>query len=253
MPDTLTELAEQAQSIADRHRQRTETSRGGQPRNESPPVTLDGTTAKIRIYQPIDDWGDLFGLSANELLAEVEALPSNIDTIELAINSPGGMVFEAIAMMNGLRRHEARIVAVVDGLAASAASFIAASADETIMMPNSQMMIHAPFGGCYGDATDMREMAEVLDALALTICEVYEAKSGTPAAEWLDMMAGVDVWISAEHAVELGLADRVGVEPEPELENAAGTPPAAQIDDQPTAGVEAQQSILTAELELLAL
>lgn len=236
MPPTLTELATRAQAIANRANQRKRDAT--QPRNDAPPVTLSGTTAKIRLYQSIDDWGEWFGMSANELVGEIDKLPSNIDTIELAINSPGGSVFEAIAIVNALRRHEAHIVAVVDGFAASAASFIAASADETVMMPNSQMMIHAAWGcapGCVGDASDVRdhvkvveEYASLLDDVTLNICTIYEAKSGTPAADWLEMMAGVDVWLTAERAVELGLADRVGIEAESDPSNIA-PPLAAQV------------------------
>jgi ATP-dependent Clp endopeptidase proteolytic subunit ClpP len=178
-------------------------------RNEAPPVRLDGTTARIRLYQSIDDWGEFWGLSANELVDALDDLPSNIDTIELSINSPGGVVFEAVAIMNALRRHSAKVVAIVDGIAASAASFIAASADETWMMPNSTMMLHAPWGVAVGNATVMRELADVLDDLTLNIAEVYATKTGETPDEWLDRLAEGDLYYSAAEAVDAGLADGV--------------------------------------------
>lgn len=187
-------------------------------RSEAPPVTLDGTTARIRMYQSIDDWGEFWGMSANELADQIDALPSNIDTIELLINSPGGFVFESIAMVNALRRHSAKIVAIIDGIAASAASFIATSADETWMMPNSTMMLHAPWGFIVGNAKDLREYADILDDLTLNMSEIYAAKTGDSAEEWLERLStGDDMYYSATEAVEAGLADGV-LDPKPDTD-----------------------------------
>lgn len=265
--DQLAELLARTEKLQARQAERVKAIKGqskpDQPRAEAPAVTVDGSTATIRLYDVIDDWGDWWGLSAREFVAELDALPSSVETIIVAINSPGGMVFEAVAIMNALRRHSARVVAIVEGVAASAASFIAASADETIMMPNSQMMIHAAWGYTYGDATDMREYADLLDQLTLSMCEIYADKSGRPASEWLEDMAGVDVWLSAQEAVDAGLADRVGDEPTetdtaasasatsvPQVTATAAATPVA--DDQPVAD-EKPWSVVDAELQLLAL
>ncbi|MEM9521567.1 MAG: head maturation protease, ClpP-related [Actinomycetota bacterium] len=201
--------------IEARNTARTEKLRAFAPdaRAEAPPVVLDGTTARIRMYQSIDDWGEFWGLSANELVDTLDSLPSNIDTIELAINSPGGFVFESIAMVNALRRHSAKVVAVVDGIAASAASFIAAAADECWMMPNTMLMLHAPWGVIRGNSKDMREYADVLDDITMNMAEIYAAKTGDTADEWLDKLtAGDDMYFSTESAIEAGLADGV-IEP----------------------------------------
>lgn len=247
--DRLAEMVSEAGDLLARQRDR-------QPvRNESPAVTVNGADATIRLYDVIDEWGDWWGTSASEFVAELDALPATVETVTVLINSPGGSVFEAIAMMNALRRHPARVVAVVEGLAASAASYIAASADETVMMPTSQMMIHAAWGGCRGDSADMREMADLLDHLTLAICEVYEAKSGRPADEWFDDLAGVDVWMSAQEAVAAGLADRVeDLTPAPADPSASTS--AHQIADDPvvdeTASADAETESSGFELDVAA-
>ena len=182
--------------------------RGMQPLNEAPPVKVEGSKATIRIYQNIDDWGGPWGMSATELTAELDALPAGIDTIELRINSYGGMVFEAVTIMNALRSHAARIVAVVEGLAASSASFLAVSADETIMMPSSRLMLHSAWGICIGNSADLRTYAELLDSLTIDIAEVYAAKTGEDASVWFDRLQ-TDKWYSAQEAVDAGLADRI--------------------------------------------
>lgn len=179
-----------------------------QPLNAAPPVKVDGDKATIRIYQDVDDFGGPWGLSATELTAELDALSDDVTTIELRINSYGGAVFEAVTIMNALRSHPARVVAVVEGLAASAASFLAVSADETVMLPSSRMMLHAAWGVAIGNASDMRAMADLLDALTLDIAEVYAAKTGEDGSEWLDRLQ-TDRWYSAQEAVDAGLADRI--------------------------------------------
>jgi hypothetical protein len=85
--------------------------------------------------------------------------PDDTSEIRLHINSPGGEVYEGLAILNQLRNHPARRVAVIDGLAASAASFIATGADEVVMGQNTQLMIHDAWGLCVGAAIDMRDMA----------------------------------------------------------------------------------------------
>lgn len=192
-----------------------------QPLNSAPPVKVEGSKATLRLYQNIDDWGGPWGLSATELTAELDALPPGIDTIELRINSYGGVVFEAVTIMNALRSHEARIVAVVEGLAASAASFLAVSADETIMMPSSRLMLHAAWGIGIGNSADLRSYADVLDGLTNDIAEVYAAKTGEDTAVWFERLQ-TDAWYSAQEAVDAGLADRID------------TPsPNTSVDDQP--------------------
>lgn len=179
-----------------------------QPRNEVPLAAVEGTVATMRLYDPVDSWGEMFGVSAKEFCTAVDDLPDGVDEIRLHINSPGGEVFDAIAILNALRAHNARVVAIVDGIAASAASFIACGADELIMARNSEMMIHDAWGICVGNAADMTSMADSLARLSDNIASVYAEKSGGDIAQWRAAMA-VESWYSAEEAVTAGLADRV--------------------------------------------
>lgn len=177
-------------------------------RAEIPTSTLDGTTAVLRLYDPVDSYGEFWGVSAKEFAQALDDLPSNITEIRLHINSPGGDVFDGVAIVNALRAHSARVVAVVDGIAASAASFIAAAADETLMAPNSELMIHDAWGLCVGNAAEMQQMAEMLDHISDNIASIYAAKAGGTVADWRAAMAK-ETWYSAKEAVAAGLADAV--------------------------------------------
>lgn len=178
------------------------------PRNELPVMSIDGTTARLRLFDPIDSWGEWWGMSAKEFASALDELPAHVDTIELLINSPGGDVFDGLAIVNVMRSHRARTVATVQGIAASAASFIAAAADELVMAPNSQLMIHDAWGMCVGNAGDMTAMAGMLDKASANLAEIYAAKAGTSVEEWRDAMKA-ETWYTADEAVAAGLADRV--------------------------------------------
>ena len=177
------------------------------------PDGSDGV-ATLRLYDPIDSWGGEWGVSAKEFAASLKALPADTTEIHLHINSPGGEVFEGITMMNLLRQHDAKVVAHVDGLAASAASFLAASADEVVMGENSQLMIHDAWGLCVGNAADMRDLAGRLDQISNNIASVYAKKGGGTVDEWRALMLA-ETWMSAEEAVTAGLADRTDAPAEP--------------------------------------
>lgn len=179
-----------------------------QPIKAEIPTVNGDTTAVIRLYDPIDSWGEWWGVSAKEFATALDDLPDTVTEIRLLLNSPGGEVFEGIAILNLLRNHPARTVAVVEGLAASAASFIAAGCDELVMARNSELMIHDAWGLCVGNAEDMRRLAEDLDRLSNNIASIYADKAGGTAADWRAAMAR-ESWYSAEEAVEAGLADRI--------------------------------------------
>lgn len=180
----------------------------GQFTNERPEPVVEGTRAKLRLYDPIDDWGGWWGISAKEFVQVLDRLPSEVDEIELHINSPGGVIFDGWAIVNSLRSHKARVIAVVDGLAASMASVVAVAADEVVMAPNSELMIHDVSGIIYGNAAEMAEFADLLDHFSDNIASLYADKAGGTAAEWRDTMRG-EAWFSADEAVAAGLADRV--------------------------------------------
>jgi ATP-dependent Clp endopeptidase proteolytic subunit ClpP len=172
-------------------------------------VTTKGEgSVSLRLYDPIDSWGGEWGVSAKEFVAAIDAIPDDTAEIRLLINSPGGEVWDGLAIMNALRRHPARVVAVVEGIAASTASFIAAAADELVMSKNSELFIHNAWGVAMGDAEEMQAAAADLSHTDRNIAAIYAAKSGDSAEFWLGEMQK-DRWLSAEEAVSAKLADRI--------------------------------------------
>jgi ATP-dependent Clp protease, protease subunit len=159
--------------------------------------------AEIAIYDEIG----AYGVSAKGFLAELGALPDGTP-IDLRLNSPGGSVFDAVAIHNALKRHEGPVTVWIDGIAASAASYVAMAGDEIVMPENSFLMIHDPAGLVMGTAEDMRAMAEALDKVKGSLLAGYAAKSGR-AAEEIAVLMAAETWLDAKDALELGLADRV--------------------------------------------
>lgn len=169
-------------------------------RNES---TSTSTKAKVYLYDAIGSW---LGITAKDFVRELTDL--DVDEIELHINSPGGSVYDGIAIRNALVQHDAKVTSIVDGLAASAASYIALAGDEVVMAPNSELMVHDASGVCLGWAEDMRKMAEDLDRISDNIASMYADKAGGDAKAWRKVMLA-ETWYSADEAVAAGLADRV--------------------------------------------
>lgn len=179
----------------------------------------DGTSAVMHLDDVIDSFGGWWGISAKEFNAALAEL-GDVTDITLHINSPGGEVFEGVAILNSLRRHKATVTAVVDGLAASAASFIAVGADRLVMGRNTQLMIHDAWGICVGPASDMHSLGDRLDKLSDNIATMYADKAGGELATWRELMLA-ETWYSADEAVEAGLADEVEGGPSDEIIAAA--------------------------------
>lgn len=188
--------------------------------------------ATLRMYGPIDSWGGWWGISARDVSEALDAL-GDVDEIRVRINSPGGEVWEGMAILNMLRAHPAEVTAIVDGLAASAASFIATGCDETVMSPGTQMMIHDASAFAYGPADTMRQAAKFLDSTSNAIASVYAESAGGTDADWRALMVET-TWYTAAEAVASGLADRVGVVADAGSTDTAGqdaTPAALDPDD----------------------
>lgn len=163
----------------------------------------DDAPARLDLFDEIGFWG----MTASDFNAKLQAVKG--ERIAVHINSGGGDVFDGLAMMNLLRAHPAAVDVVVDGLAASAASYIAMGGDTLTMMPNSEMMIHDASGICMGNPADMQAMSELLDHISDNIASVYANRAGGTVAEWRAVMAG-EGWYTAAEAVTAGLADKVG-------------------------------------------
>lgn len=161
------------------------------------------TGAELSIYDEIG----AYGVSAKAFIAEMGALDTGTD-LELRLNSPGGSVFDAVAIYNALQRHDGKVTVTIDGIAASAASYIAMAGDEIVMPENAFLMIHDPSGLVMGTAGDMRDMAEALDKIGGSLIKGYAAKSGKSDDEIATLMAA-ETWFDAAEAVEAGFADRI--------------------------------------------
>lgn len=160
------------------------------------------STAEVVIHGEISPWG----VTAEQFVRDLKAL--DVTTIELRLNTPGGLVFDGITIYNALRDHPATVNTTVDGVAASIGSIIAMSGDSIVMNRGTHMMIHDPSGGVIGNAKDMRDMADLLDKVAGSMAGIYADRAGGTPEDWRAAMLA-ETWYTAEETVAAGLADRV--------------------------------------------
>ena len=161
-------------------------------------------TAEISIYDEIGFWG----VSAASFAQDLKDCGNNIKQINLHIHSPGGDVFDGIAIYNLLKNHPANVTVYIDGLAASMASVIAMAGNEVIMPENAMMMIHKPWGIQGGDAEDMRKYADLLDKVENTLIPAYANKTGKTPEELAEMLSA-ETWLNGKECVEQGFADKL--------------------------------------------
>lgn len=180
------------------------------------------TVAEIYIYGNIGDRWDEDGVIASEMVRAIAALEA--DEITLYINSYGGSVTDGLAIYNALKRHPAPVNVQVDGVAISCASYIAMAGDTITMAKNAQMMIHAPWSMAAGNASALREQADILDRYSKSMASAYADKSGKTYEQALAILTdGKDHWFSADEAVAEGFADVVGEEVDAAASLAVGT------------------------------
>lgn len=161
-------------------------------------------TAEISIYDEIGFWG----VSAASFAQDLKSCGNNLKQINLHIHSPGGDVFDGIAIYNLLKNHPANVTVYIDGLAASMASVIAMAGNEVIMPENAMMMIHKPWGIQGGDAEDMRKYADLLDKVENTLIPAYASKTGKTPEELAEMLSA-ETWLNGKECVEQGFADKL--------------------------------------------
>lgn len=157
--------------------------------------------AEVMLYDEIGGW---LGATADEFIADLRGISS--PNLRVRINSPGGSVFEGIAIANAIRSHPANVVIQVDSVAASIASVIAMAGDRVEMAPNAMIMIHEASGVCLGNSGDMEEMAQLLALISDNIADAYAAKAGGTRDQWREAMRA-ETWYLPEDAVAAGLAD----------------------------------------------
>lgn len=163
---------------------------------------------EILIYGEIgeDYWSDR-GITASSISAEI-AQAGAYDRIRVRVNSPGGSCFEGVAIYNLLRSQGKPIDMFVDGLAASAASVIAMAGDTINIGLGAMLMIHNAWTFAYGEAADLRKVADTLDKISVTIGSIYVNRTKNDAAAVKTLM-DAETWMSAEDAIAKGFADLV--------------------------------------------
>lgn len=176
---------------------------------EHPRAAATGTDADttISMFDVIgDDGWSGGGVTANRISAALRLIGNRDVTVR--INSPGGDMFEGIAIYNLLRAHPAKITVEVLGWAASAASIIAMAGDDIRMGLGSFMMVHNAWGVVIGNRHDMREAATLFDQFDAAIADIYQARTGMTRAD-IEQLMDAETFMAPAQAVEYGFADAV--------------------------------------------
>ncbi|TYR81110.1 Clp protease ClpP [Priestia megaterium] len=171
-------------------------------------------TVKIEVKGPIisndEQWiYDLFEMDATSPKKVFDQLAeANGDAITVAINSPGGYVYEGSEIYTALKSYNGHVETQIVGLAASAASFIAMSGSKVSISPTAQIMIHNASKGHQGDHRSMQKASDMLRVIDNSIVNAYVIKTGKPEQELLDMMAE-ETWLGAKEALDNGFVDEI--------------------------------------------
>lgn len=170
-----------------------------------PSVTVknDAGIPRVYIYDEIGMWG----VTAAGFMAAFSPY-AGPGEVHVHINSPGGDVYDGLAIYHALKYAAATITVHIDGLAASAASFIAMAGNQVVIGRNARMMIHDASTIVYGNAQDMRETADWLDEESDNIADIYAQRAGGDAASWRETMKA-EQWYGSAEAIAAGLADAV--------------------------------------------
>jgi len=166
----------------------------------------DGEVA-ILLY---GDVGDGQRVDSGRVVAELMALQSQYSKIDVRINSRGGDVFSGIAIYNALRTSKADITVYIDGVAASIAGIIALCGKPLYMSPYAKLMLHSVSGGTWGNASELRQMAEVMENLQGDLASMIAGRCGMKKDEVLaKYFDEKDHWVSAQEALEMKLIDGI--------------------------------------------
>jgi ATP-dependent protease ClpP protease subunit len=179
--------------------------KAGKPAQLSPSPVINAAKDETTVYL-FDAVGSWFGIDPGEWVPMFNAIKTR--TIHLRINSPGGAVLDAVAMKTAVAQHPARVIAHVDGMAASAATGIAIAAREVEMTAGSLFMIHNAWGFCGGGPEAMEAYAVLLRKCTTDIVQDYRRRTGKPEKQiraWMD----AETWFTAEEAKAHGFVDRV--------------------------------------------
>lgn len=174
---------------------------------------VEEAVADLYVYDEIGQsfWED-DSVSAKQFIADLRAIPEAITTLRVHVNSPGGDVFDAVTIANALRSERderGRTVEVrIEGLAASAATIVSSAGHPIKIADNALVMVHNPSALVMGEASDMREMADALDAVRQSIIATYRWVSDL-SEEALSALIDASTWMDAATAVANGFATEI--------------------------------------------
>lgn len=165
------------------------------------PINNATSTAEVSIYDEIGLWG----VDAKTFKKDWDKI-KNLKEIKVYVNSPGGSVFDGMAIYNMLSDSRDKVTVEVDGLAASIASIIAMAGKKLVMREGTLLMIHNAWSLAMGDSNEMRKTADTLDKINEQLISIYSGKTGMDAEEIKQLM-NEETWLDADEAVEKGFAD----------------------------------------------
>jgi ATP-dependent protease ClpP protease subunit len=171
----------------------------------SPPPIFDAAKdeATVYVYDAIGGW---FGIDPKVWVPEFSGILAS--KIHLRINSPGGSVFDAEAMRTAVKQHKAKVIAHVDGYAASAATLVAIAAKEVEISAGAMFMIHDAWGALAGGSKDMRDYADMLEKANESLVTSYVKKTGQAESQVRSWMEA-ETWFTAAEALKNGFVDRI--------------------------------------------
>lgn len=168
----------------------------------------DPTSAELYIYNEIG----FFGVTAEDVANQLAPI-GHVAHLAVRINTPGGDLDQALAIMAVVRRAADRVTTSVDGAALSAGSLIAQVGDVREMSSGGLMMLHEPWGAPAGNAAQLRAEADTLDIVSETAANAYADRTGRAVAEIRALMRGADgadgTWFGAQGALDAGLVDEI--------------------------------------------
>ncbi len=179
--------------------------KAGKPVLTSPAPSFNRAKDEVTLYL-YDAIGSWYGIDPKEWVPAFAAIKAKV--IHLRINSPGGAVLDAEAMRTIVAQHPAKVIAHIDGMAASAATGLALAAKEIEMSAGGAFMVHDPWGSCVGNAQDMETYAILLRQTADNIVQTYRARTGKPEKQIREWM-NAETWFTAEEAKRHGFVDRI--------------------------------------------
>jgi ATP-dependent Clp protease, protease subunit len=170
-----------------------------------PSIRADSTDtgAHIYVYDVIDAW---WGASAAALIEALAGVGDRL--VHLHINSPGGDVFEARAMASAIVAHPGQVITHIDGLAASAATYLALAGNEVRMTEGGLFMVHNSWTLAYGNKAELRSTADLLDKIDSTILADYAKRTGAGADQvraWMD----AETWFTPQEALDAKFIDAI--------------------------------------------